>query len=191
MINLVIAVLPGEVVPRLQAAIDRRNFLAHRFWYERIELMTTSEGVSKLIVELSEYTAEFQALNADIDKCVEPYMSRADVTDEMVQRALASLLRGEPEEPMIRQRRPKRRELIVAVYDVPVEGGGSAPVFQTDDGTLWQLCDAGLGWTACHRAEASWRPPFGPGAALVVRPGGGRGEFRWGIRRATTQAPRE
>jgi hypothetical protein len=212
-LSRVVPLLPEQLVARLEAALDRRNFLAHRFWYERIELMTTSEGVSQLIGELSECTEEFQLLNADIEECVEPFMSRAAVTDDMVQQALASLLRGEPEEAMIRQRRPKKHEVIVAVYDVPVEGAGSALIFQADDATLWQLCDAGLGWTPYDQVEATWRPaeafssllpapinprppmekpwyfeiPFGHGATLVVRPGRERQQFRWRIRGVNDQ----
>ena len=213
-VNWVIPILPSDMIPRLQAALDHRNFLAHHFWYERIHLVTTSAGVSQLINELSTYEDTFRALDGEIDKCVEPFMSGVGVTDDMVREALASVLRGEPEEPMIRQRRPKKQELIVAVYDVPVEGGGSAPIFQADDGTLWQLCDAGLGWTAYDQVEGSWRPseafrgllpawinprptmqepwhfeiPFGRGATLVVGPGRKPRRFRWRIRKGGARA---
>jgi hypothetical protein len=208
-VTLVVPLLPHDFVPKLQIAVDRRNFLAHHFWFERIHLTTTSEGAAQLVEELSTYSEAFQALDAEIEHCTEPYLARAGITNETFAEALCATLQGEDTKPFVRQRRPKREELIVAIFQAPTGTGGSTLIFQTDDRVLWQLCDAGFGWTAYDQVESNWKPaealqeflpvrikprppvdkpwyfdiPLGRGASLVVRPGPGKNQFRCRIRR--------
>lgn len=208
-VTLVLPLLPVELIPKLQSAIEQRNFLAHDFWFDRIHLTLTSEGVDRLIDELTAYSQTFNALDAEIDKCTESYRSRSGITGEMFAEAVRAMLRGEEPEPLIRKRRPKKEEVIVAIYEAPTEAGGSTLIFQTEDRILWQLCDAGLGWTVYDQVESSWkplvplqkflparinpRPPIekpwhfdillGGGVSLAVRPGPRKNFFRWDIRR--------
>jgi hypothetical protein len=63
---------------------------------------------------------------------------------------------GKDLEPLIGQRRPKKEETIVAAFNVPVADGRKLLVFQTEDGALWQLCDAGLGWTSYEALDPTW-----------------------------------
>ena len=157
-VTVFVPLLPNDLVPKLQIAVDQRYFLAHHFWFERIHLTTTSEGAAQLVEELSTYSEAFQALDAEIEHCTAPYLSRAGITDETFADALCATLRGEDTKPFVRQRRPKREEVIVAIYQAPTGTGGSTLIFQTDDSVLWQLCDAGLGWTAYDQAESDWEP---------------------------------
>jgi hypothetical protein len=208
-VTLIVPLLPDDLVPKLQLAVDRRNFLAHHFWFERIRLTTTSEGAAQLVEELSTYSETFQALDAEIEHCTELYLLRTGITDETFVQALRATLRGEDTKPIVRQRRPKREELIVAIYQAPTGTGGSTLIFQAEDGVFWQLCDAGLGWTAYDQIEPDWEPaevlqeflpvrinprppvdkpwyfdiPLGRGASLVVRPGPAKNQFRCRIRR--------
>lgn len=41
------ASLSSVLVQQLDDAIERRNFLAHHFWYERVHLMSSADGVEK------------------------------------------------------------------------------------------------------------------------------------------------
>ena len=208
-VNLVLPILPEALVAKLQDAIARRNFLAHHFWFERIHLTTTSEGTRQLVAELTAYSKVFQELDGEIEKCTESYQGRAGITDERLREALEATLRGEDSGPLIQQRRLRKEEFVVGVYEAPIDGGGSTLVFQTKDGELWQLCDAGLGWTAYDQVAADWRPAeplqdglpahinprplvkapwsyeisFARGVSLIVCPGAGSNQFRWGIRR--------
>jgi hypothetical protein len=87
--------------------------------------------------------------------------------------------------------------------------GAKPLVFEMQDRTLWQLCDAGLGWTRFENTEPHWieHPAVKPylpaditprpkdakpweyefslkaGAVLWVRPGKIPKTFRWGIRK--------
>lgn len=59
-------------------------------------------------------------------------------------------------EPLPEVRPLRKRETLVAVYDLAVETGGSHLVFELEDGTLWQLCDVGIGWTRHREVVPDW-----------------------------------
>ncbi len=208
-INLLALDLPEDLTQRLRSGVEHRNFLAHHFWFERIHLMPTSEGMASLVRELALYTDEFEALDGEVEKCAAKYRSRLPVSDELMARAYAEVLAGKPNYPLIDQRPLKKRETIVAVYEASTTLGKTALIFEADDGTLWQLCDAGLGWTAYEGISEDWKPaerfngllparinprpdaarpwnfeiPFGKQATLVVLPGTEPNSFGWKLRR--------
>jgi hypothetical protein len=149
-------VLPPPLLPKLQVALERRNFIAHRFWYERIHLMTSIDGIQAMVEELSLDSELFSELDKEVEKLTEPFHARLGVTPELFDRALAETLSGTACEPLIEQRKPKKEEIVIAVFDVPTRTGRSVLIFQTEDGLLWQLCDVGLGWCPYKNAEPSW-----------------------------------
>ena len=115
-------------------------------------------------------------------------------------------------EPLPKTRKPKGEEVVVGVYNAPslTTTGKSVLVFVTDDGIVWQLCDAGLGWSPYDSVDAKWtpvaefadllparikpRPPvaapwtfdlvFGKKAKLTVRPGSLPGEVAYSLKRS-------
>ncbi len=46
--------LPPALVPELERAVERRNFIAHHFWYERSYMMRSARGIEDLVNELGE-----------------------------------------------------------------------------------------------------------------------------------------
>ena len=207
--NLVLPTLPGNIVDTFKSAIDQRNFLAHHFWFERIHLTTTSEGIDGLIRELSNYSKAFLELDTEIEKLTKQYHERLGLPDEVFEESLKAVMRGEDIEPLLKQRRLRKEEEIVGVYEVPIQRGGSSLVFKTKDGYLWQLCDAGLGWTFYDQVAADWNPlesvqkmlptridprpkihkpwhyeiSLKQDFILFVRPGPTPQIFRWGIKK--------
>ena len=127
----------------------------------------------------------------------------------MLSSELEKVERGEDSPLLNPQRRLKKRETIVTVFEVPTQAGNINLVFRTEDGLLWQLCDAGLGRTAFDGADAAWpeskqfspllpatidpRPKasgpwnyeieFGAKARLIVRLGQAPGEVVYRLRR--------
>jgi len=144
----------------IEAAIDRRNFLAHHFWYERAHLMVTVSGVEEMIHELSVCTELFEDADREIAALVARHSSSLGIDRELVDQQLEELMSGDGDapDPLIQRRKPKKEELVVGVYDVPIAEGRSMLVFETEDGLIWQLCDAGFGWAPYDRREQSWRP---------------------------------
>lgn len=204
--------LSPALVKQLDEAIERRNYLAHHFWYERAHLMQSADGVEEMIAELDAFTELFEAADGEIDKLVEPLNKRIGVTPAMFAACMAEVVSGEPMEPLPKTRKPRGEEVVVGVYNSPslTTPGKFVLVFVTDDGVVWQLCDAGLGWSPYDSVDANGppvakfadllparikpRPPvaapwtfdlvFGKRAKLTVRPGSLPGDVVYSLKRS-------
>jgi hypothetical protein len=142
---------------RFARALERRNFLAHHFWYERIHLMHTLRGINAILAELTDDTELFRELDREVETVMEPLRGRIGLSPESVARVLTEMRRGKagPLDPLHPQRMLRKQETLVQVFNVPT-ASGHVLVFQTDDGLLWQLCDAGLGWSPYERVDPAW-----------------------------------
>lgn len=217
LLPLLEAVLPPPLPERMARALERRNFIAHHFWYERIHLMATLTGIEAMLAELVQDTELFQELDEEIERITAPLYARLDVSPELFLAALNDIRSGKAGalSPLYPQRMPRKQENVVKVFDVPTPSGRTVLVFQTDDGLLWQLCDAGLGWSAYGQVDASWpvsqkfatllparinpRPkasapwnfeiPFGTQATLAVFPGKEAGQVLYRLRPQAKLSP--
>ena len=86
-VQLVQPVLPEQLWPRVATATDLRNYLANRFWFERVHLTTTSKGAGELCVDLTGLTETLQVLNREVESLVEPYRIRLGFTGEVFREA--------------------------------------------------------------------------------------------------------
>jgi hypothetical protein len=199
----------AEIQNRLSAAVERRNFLAHHFWFERVHLMLTAEGLDEMTRELTEMRELFSTLEEEVTHLLKPKMAALGITQEVQDKALQEIYSGEPWEPLPKKRRPRKHERLVRAWEFGLPDGSKPLVFESDDGCLWQFCDVGLGWTSYDEVGADWLPaqkiqqylpatvesrPAGGSvwtfefklardAVLSVRPGRRERTFRWGIRK--------
>jgi hypothetical protein len=209
--------IPAEFSSRLEEVREKRNFLAHHFWFERAHLMLQADHVRQLIHELDGYTAFFSRIDEETSAWFTERRRELGVTDDVVRDCRNRILMGEDigrlpgkDETKVRKKRLKQRQRLVQVWEFDLPDGGKPLVFEMQDGTLWQLCDVGLGWTRFDHVESRWRPhpavqPYLPaditprpkeakpweyefmlnrGAVLWVKPGRRPKTFRWGIRKA-------
>lgn len=213
-------VLPAELLTDLQSAVDKRNFLAHQFWFERAHLMFSEESVQRLIVELQEYCDEFDGLDKQIGVWLTRKRRELGFSDEMLQASLEEVLAGQddplPGKQTVRELDKKltRRQQLTRVWEFALDDGRRPLIFELADGSFWQLCDVGLGWTHYHTIGPGWAEhprakPYLPakimprpgtanpwdyeftltkGAVLWVKPGRQKYTFRWGIRTSTATA---
>jgi hypothetical protein len=156
-------VLPGELSGELREAIDRRNFLAHHFWFERAHLMFSVENVHQLIAELDEYAELFDRLDTRASQWSEPKRRELGLTDELVQASLRRILAGESDEPLpdrqtVRELEKKlsRRQRLIRVWEFTLDDGRKPLIFELVDGSLWELSDVGLGWTLFKEVGLGW-----------------------------------
>lgn len=200
--------MSGALLDEFRHAVERRNFLAHHFWYDRIHLLSTNEGCVQACDELTLCCHVFQALDGKIEGLLAPLLSQFGVSSDHWEAALLQARSGQGP-PLLSHRHPDKEEVVIAVYEVGESQGVSALIFETQDRALWQLCDAGLGWAAFESVGPDWVPSarfdgilpahinprpkctgpwdyrifLGKGASLVVRPGGGKAAFLWSLRR--------
>lgn len=148
---------PNDIQEQLELALSKRNFLAHRFWFEKNYLMFDEQGLLQLQCELMEFTDFFDRLDKLIQDFFIPIREKFGITDEILQEVYGKLLQGEQDEPLLAQRMLKKQERIVKVWDVEVSDGLITQVFETNDGNLWQLSDVGLGWSIFEQPEPHWK----------------------------------
>jgi len=172
-------VLPAELSGDLQEAVDRRNFLAHHFWFERAQLMFSVENVRQLLAELDRYAQLFERLDIRVSEWSEPKRRELGLTDEVVQASLSRILAGELEEPLpnrqtVREWEKKltRRQRLMRVWEFTLDDGRKPLIFELADGSLWQLSDVGLGWTRFQEVGPGWteHPAVKPHLPADIRP---------------------
>jgi hypothetical protein len=141
----------------LQEAVVRRNFLAHRFWFERCHLAFTEEGVHKLIDDLTEVGAYFAHADRQAHVHFAEQSQRLGVTEEACQAAMVEMIEnGKEWQAPSPQRRLRKQETIVRIWDAPTADRQLTLIFELEDGSLWQLSDTGLGWTRFSTPASDW-----------------------------------
>lgn len=218
--------VPEELSARLDEVRHMRNFLAHHFWFDRAHLMFRADQIEELIAELDRYAQLFNQMDEETCAWFQDRRTELGLTDDVLKQSLARVVSGQEEPPLpgkdtgkqiAKKLKGKQRLLRVWEFDIPE--GGKLLVFELQDGSLWQLCDVGLGWTRFRRTESHWveHPAIKPylpadisprpndakpweyefklkrGAVLWVKPGGRPQTFQWGIRTKTggTEQPPE
>lgn len=139
----------------LDQAIEKRNFLAHYFWWERIHLFCSPEGIKEMISELLEYESLFNYLDEQLVILSSPILECFGLTDETTQEHLNNLLAGKPRKPLKKQRKLNKSERFIKAYNRKSLDGITL-ILESHDGLFWQLCDIGLGWCAWEQPEESW-----------------------------------
>ena len=201
-------ILPDVLYSKLEYVVGQRNFLAHRFWFERVHLMFSIKGLRQMLEELSVSSALFSKLDEQVSDYFKPKFHQLGITDEMLQNSFDDILSGKPPEPLLRKRKLKKQERLVHVWEFKLPDGTLPLIFETQDSCLWQLCDIGLGWTYYNRIGTHWKEnkiiqPYLPAninprpkdcqsweyefklnknAVLWVKPRSQERSFKWGIR---------
>lgn len=156
-------VLPPELAGEVRAAVAKRNFLAHRFWFERAHLMLSTNNVRQLISELTGYAEMFDRLDARVSEWSQPTLQRLGLTEEVLQQSLERTLEGEaheslPEKQAVKELEKKlgRWQRLIRVWEFSLEDGRMPLIFELADGSLWQLSDVGLDSTRFQEIGAGW-----------------------------------
>jgi len=202
--------LPQDLVSKLDFALEKRNFLAHHFWFERAHLMFITHGLESIIYELESMAEIFRNLNLELSEFAKPKYEKLGLTEGIVQQHLKQAKEGKSMDfdPFPDKRRPKKQEKIICAWEFTFPNGTKLLIFETEDGCLWQLCDVGLGWTYYDKIGKDWKinekiQPFLPAtiqprpkdcqpwnyefrlsndATLWIRPGKRPKTFIWGLR---------
>jgi hypothetical protein len=214
-ISELVGKIPDTFSIRLEEARDTRNFLAHHYWFDRAHLMFRTDHIRQLIEELDGYTQIFNQLDEEISQWFRGKHEKFGLTDEVLQDCMTRILSGQGEKPLPgkevvrdREKKMKRQRRVIRVWKFKLPEGGNPLIFEMEDGSLWQLCDIGLGWTQFQKTESHWveHPavkPFLPamiiprpkdakpweyefklnkGAILWVKPGKHEKTFQWGVK---------
>ncbi len=145
-----------DLLLQLQHAVERRSYLAHAFWFEKIHKLGSLEGTKSVTAELESLVNEFGTVEAIIEQLVRSQMEDVGISEQQLADCYSEAA-NEPVEPYWNQRRLQKRENVVAVYEAPIESGGRVLVFQTEDQVIWELCEVGLGYSRFRSARNEWQ----------------------------------
>lgn len=150
--------LPEELVGELEEAVKRRNLLAHSFWHDRCHLFASVKGCESIISELMDDATLFRETSHHLEHFTWPRFEELGFSEEILTEEYRKLMSGENQKLMPRQRAPKKREQIIAAYEVLYEDN-SVLVFESEDGLFWEPSEDGLAWS--HFSE------YGPDWAVI------------------------
>ncbi len=202
------AEVPKDLFRKLTTVCEKRNYLAHRFWFEQAGSMTTATGIGEMIAMLGEMQDQFEKVDSEVEELYVPKLHEIGVTNEDLQESFEKVLRNEDTNQSLSQRDLRKQESLVRVWQIGMTKDSHVLVFETKDGCLWQLCDVGLGWTNVTKPESEWqeneqiarylpantnpRPDktqpwsydllLGNKAAILVRPGRRARSYQWSLR---------
>ena len=147
--------LSQEVLDRLDDALERRNYLAHYFWFEQIPKINSRSGVEEMIGELDEAIETFRSLNEEVGVQLRNHAEKVGITEQVLEEAKEDVLSGGEMRPLHDQRKLNKQERVVSAYKVPVQNK-KVVILETQDQELWQLSDAGLAWTPYDEPGDDW-----------------------------------
>jgi hypothetical protein len=62
-LNRVRNALSKDLESQLLIAVEKRNYLAHRFWFEKVHMLSSAEGAHAVVEQLAEAIALFDHIN--------------------------------------------------------------------------------------------------------------------------------
>ncbi len=86
--------ISNELESSLSTALNKRNWLIHKYFRERISDNLSYKGRQKMISELEETKEYFIRVDNMLEKELLPYMEKFGLTDEMIQVAYTKLVEG-------------------------------------------------------------------------------------------------
>jgi hypothetical protein len=84
--------VPDDVAGQLEVALDRRNYLVHRFFEKHSEDFISERGRTEMIEELRELTALFQRTDAAVLAVREPLAENLGITRELADRLFKAMI---------------------------------------------------------------------------------------------------
>lgn len=87
-----VTTVPDDLERQLKAALEKRKFLVHHYFRERIMLFTTERGRDEMIKDLEGYADSFIAADRALDENVQPIMARYGLTSQKLDAILKEMI---------------------------------------------------------------------------------------------------
>jgi len=106
-------IIPNDLFLKLNDGVEKRNYLAHHFWFEKIHLMVNSAGLEEMINYLKDFSALFKELDKNAMEYFEPIRNHLGITEELIQEELTKIKSGNagPLKPLPKKRKLKNKNL--------------------------------------------------------------------------------
>ena len=87
-----VASIPDDLEAQLNTALEKRKFLVHHYFREKIMLFTTERGREQMIEDLKQYSNVFVSADRRLNSIIEPINVRYGLTPEKLDAALNKLV---------------------------------------------------------------------------------------------------
>jgi len=150
--SLTLGVVIGKVKPlisislqtKLDQALEKRNYLAHQFWYEHAYDMAVASGVIKLIAELRQNRELFEKLDNKILELTTQRLKQIGLTEGTIEEYLQRGLAGEIEDPLpLKVPLSKKMVRIIEVYDIVLDNESIALVVRQQSSSRYHRVEVG------------------------------------------------
>lgn len=87
--------IAADLESRLSQALNRRNWLAHNYFWERAPEFMRQQGREAMIEELREIADYFAEIDHELDMIVRQWGEKHGITEEVIQQQMGKLLNAE------------------------------------------------------------------------------------------------
>ncbi len=120
---------------------EKRDFLAHSYWWERTVEFYDPSLQHKLLFELNEYKSSFEELEKVIiskaSGFIEQYGINMDAT-------LLTMLSEGATTPFEKFRKLSKNETVISIFGYNETDSSQIPIFEFSDNTFWTISEVGL-----------------------------------------------
>ena len=120
---------------------EKRDFLAHSFFWDRAVEFYDETQQHKLLVELDKMTDFFERINQFVEAKVQPFIDQNDIDLEAIQHEM--VLQGKTI-PLEKFRKLSKNEKVIELFPYKNSENSIIPIFKLEDDTFWTLCEVGL-----------------------------------------------
>lgn len=120
---------------------EKRDFLAHSFWWERAVEFYDEKLHYKLLKELSDLTTFFDSLNILIEGKVRAFLKEHNINIDSIRDEMFSQGKTIPFESF---RKLNKNETIIDLFPYRNAENSLIPIFKLEDNTFWTICEIGL-----------------------------------------------
>lgn len=136
--------IESDLAERLDEFHKKRDWLVHRYFWDRAVEFNNPEMQIQMLSELDSYTTEFAQLVEDTHLDARKYLDSKGLDYETLMNEMLGM-EATPADP--EYRKLTKSETVIDIYRYNNKKGFESPVFVLADGTQCILCESGLSVT--------------------------------------------
>lgn len=120
---------------------EKRDFLAHSYWWERAVEFYDEKLQYKLFNELDDLTEFFDSLNELIENKAKPFIEKHNIDIDSIRDEMIAQGKTIPFDSF---RKLNKNETIIDLFPYKNAENSLIPIFELEDRTFWTICEIGL-----------------------------------------------
>lgn len=134
-------IFESEIIQRIEKFHEKRDWLAHNYWWDRAVEFYRDDLRFKIFEELDNLTTEFDEFNNLINDKYQQFISEHGQDFNKLFDEFTSFDKT-PDNPTFRKL--LKNETLTGLFTYESEQGYQIPIFRFEDNSYWTLCECGL-----------------------------------------------